>query len=217
MSNIGQLDPSEKPGRGALSFALLSGAAYLLAAGVYFTRLALQGWSTLPYFPLVLGLLLGGMAACVFSAGVVRNGKARLGLLSAGAVAGVCLGVLALFTIGVLVLLGGAFAAVAYAKNTTWQKGQSRVVPSVTGGVVALVALGAIFVPTMLPYTNVDCRTGTVVDSGGWGFFGNGGSLSSSGTESINGTSITGRSVVNGHVINFTCRDGRLVRLTGTK
>ncbi len=215
MGYIGPVGPSEKPGRSVRSFSLLSGAAYLLAAGVYFTRLAMQGWSTLPYVPLVVGLLLGGMAASVFAGGVARNGHVRLGLLSAGAVAGVCLGVLALFSLGVLVLLGGALAAAAYAKNATWQKGQSRVVPSLTGGLVALVALGAIFVPTMLPSTTVDCRTGTVVDSGGWGFFGNGGSLWSSGTESIHGTTITGRSVVNGHVISFTCRDGRLVRLTG--
>lgn len=193
----------------------MSGVTYLLAGGVYFTLLAEQGGARVPYLPVMVGMLLGGMAASVFIGGMMPAGPVGIGLLTAGTVAGVLLGALALLSLGILVLLGGALAAVALSSASGAQKGRDYVRFCLAGGVIAVGAVGVTILPSLLPGTTVDCSTGTVTDTGGWGILGGGGGLTSSGTESVQGTTITGRSVVNGHSITFVCRRGNLVKLTG--
>ena len=160
-------------------------------------------------------LLLGGLALAAVVAALAPWRGLRLALLSASSVAGLVLGVLAVFSIGLLVLVGAFLAAGAYLLNLTqlsarpqWRRSG---VASIAGGLAGLVAVGVVFVPSMFPH--VECQPGGASFSSGWGFFGGGGGGGMT-SGSADSTTITGTGSGNGFSYHFTCRDGKLVEFT---
>jgi len=193
--------------------AVLAGLIYATAAVVYVVLLQQQG-SGLTSLTGAVETLLWGMAVAALAGGLVPRRRLRLGLLSSSAIAGLCLGVLALFSIGLLVLIGGLLAAVAYARAVRATRPRGSIVASLAGAVVALAALGAVFVPTMAPGVSIDCQSGSIAFKGGWGFFaGSRGRSPASSSSTMRGRAITGTYELNGHVWHYVCRDGNLVTL----
>ncbi len=189
---------------------------FLLALGIYARLLQLQGGEGSSTSPTIfVRLLLGGLALAAVVAAFAPWRGLRLALLSASSVAGLVLGVLAAFSIGLLVLVGALLAAGAYILNLNqlkpgpqWRR--SGLV-SIAGEITGLVAVGVVFVPSMFPH--VDCQPGGASFSSGWGFFGGGGGSGSMGG-SADSRTMTGTGSSNGHTYHFTCRDGKLVEFT---
>lgn len=201
---------------GATWIALLSAMAFLLSIGLYSLMLHIQGGNGDSASPTAfVRLLLGGLSLAAVVAALAPWRWLRLALLSASSVAGLVLGVLAVFSIGSLVLVGASLAAAAYFLDLAQSKARPQWrrtgMASIAGGLAGLVAVGAVFVPAMFPH--VDCQPGGASFSGGWGFFG-GNSSSGSISVSADGRTISGTGTGNGHSYHFNCRDGKLVEFT---
>lgn len=195
--------------------AMLSAMVFLLSIGLYSRVLQLQGGNGSASPTTFVNLLLGGLALAAVVASLAPWRGLRLALLSASSVAGLVLGVLAVFSVGLLVLVGAFLAAGAYFLNLTertarpqWRRAG---LTSIAGGLAGLVAVGVVFVPSMFP--RVDCQPGGASFTGGWGFFGGN---SSGGTMSVSadGRNISGTGSGGGHTYHFSCHDGKLVEFT---
>ena len=209
----GQTRSTRRRASGGLG--LMAGLAFAAAEGLYLTALRAQGGSPDPYVPLAVELLLGGLALLAVMGGLLPDRRVRLLCLSATALAGFGLGVLAIFSIGSLVLLGAALSFVAYTMTAPGGSVLSGMVATVTGAFAGLAAVGAVFVPELTPH--VTCLSGGAMYTSGISLGGSNGS--SSGGMSSGGTSgtVTGGGVDNGRSYHFTCRNGRLVEFTQSK
>lgn len=199
--------------RGPTGLAVLAGISFLATDALYVSLIQSQGGNVDPAtVPLRLELLLGGMAVAAAGGGLAPDRRIRIFLLSAVALAGLCLGILSLWSIGALVLVGTVLVMVALAMTAIGAPLLSGAALAVAGGAAALAALGAVFVPGMSP--SVTCLPHGAGYNSGWSL--GGGGSTSGGDISIgpDGRTTTGSGVDNGRAYHFTCRDGRLVEFT---
>jgi|GEM_PF-1953567 len=199
--------------RGPTGLAVLAGIAFLATDALYFSLIQSQGGAVDPAtISPRLELLLGGMAVAAVAGGLAPDRRIRVFLLSAVGLAGLCLGILSLWSIGALVLVGTVLVIVALAMTAIGIRLLSGAALAVAGGAAALVALAAVFVPGMSP--SVTCLPHGAGYNSGWSL--GGGGSTSGGDISIgpDGRTATGSGVDNGRAYHFTCRDGKLVEFT---
>ncbi len=199
---------AERAGR-ARRLALLAALAYVAALALYLAVVWQQGGSSSVPFPGAVGVLLGALVGSAVLGGLARSRTLRLALLSAGAVAGLTLGALALLDpIGVLLLAGGALALRARVMAGGGAGALARAVASLTGALGGLAILGVIFVPTMVP--SIGCQGRSATFSGGWGPFGLSG-RSVSATGSVDGRTVVSTVVSGGRTYHVVCRGGHVL------
>ena len=157
------------------------------------------------YYVPTYGVAIAAAAfAAAVAGGVViwRSRAAGLGVAAAAATALFVLGVLAIFSIGLLLLLVAAVVTVAVARRAGER-------PAAVAGGVLLGAPLPVLAVIALAGPLVDCQTGT---SGENVFLGFESSESSGSTTVSPDGSSTGRVAGEGYAYEYACRDGRLVR-----
>ncbi|HVA21664.1 MAG TPA: hypothetical protein VNN74_06175 [Candidatus Micrarchaeia archaeon] len=186
--------------------ALVAAILFVVALAGYLWLIRQQEVGGPPPSTWAIAAALAGLAAAAAGGAVARSRSLRLALLSASAVAGLILGVLALFDIGLAVLAGGVLALRAHALTGPGAGRRAGVVASLAGTLAALAVLGVVFVPSMVP--SVGCQGGSPSFSSGWGPLA-GGEGTVSGSASPNGRSVATITLQGGRTVRLTCRSGR--------
>ena len=205
-------------GRGGVAargMALLAASFFVLALLLYLWFLLSQGGADGTAVELVAALL-AVMAMTAGSAAFAPRRTVRLGLLSAVGVAATVLGVLAIFSIGLLLLIGAGTVAVAFLLTVLREPAtvprKDSIIASTVGCLAALGAIAAVVGPATAPH--VHCLNSGASYSSGWSPFGETGRSSGGIIGSADGRTVTGVGDDYGHAYHFTCRDGKLVEFT---
>jgi hypothetical protein len=177
-----------------------------VAAGYVYIILRQDGTLLNGNVPSILALLIGGALAAA-AGGLLRSMRLRLGLLAACAVSMGLLGVMALWSIGLPLLLAAQVLVVAWILAIPGQKPRNIVRYSAAGAILGFGALAAVFAPSYFP--SVRCLPGGAEVDSGWGA-GGGGSAQGTMTGGLSG-STTGTFTAGDRAYTYMCHDGRLI------
>ena len=207
--------PVRRGGVAAKGMALSAAAVFVLSLLLYLWFLLAQGGAVGTAVGPIAALLVV-MAVTAGSAAFAPRRTVRLGLLSAVGLAAAVLGVLAIFSIGLLLLVGAGTIGVAFLltllREPTAVPGKDSIIAIAVGCLAGLGAIAAVFAPATAPH--VQCLNGGASYTSGWSFVGGTGSSSGGIMGSADGRTITGIGDDHGHAYHFTCRDGKLVEFT---